>query len=214
MGWLRKMGHHDIEERLDRMVENGLRLRLTSHPLTGLSYLEADYVSDPNLYPKPEISWTPRHYYLPAAPSVLSRFTQTLEGAFKTLGDIDFREIFEQTRKLLTSLNDVVANADVEGLAGETKNLIAELRRTNQRVQDLLASGGSEEPSAALPEVLSKMHATLTALEAIVADRKGDIEVIAADLREAALNFRRLSEELSVHPGKLLQKPPKPETFE
>ena len=56
---------------IERMIAKGLRFRLASQGITGVAYLEADYL-DPERFPPMEIKWQPKTYYVPSVPSTIS----------------------------------------------------------------------------------------------------------------------------------------------
>jgi ABC-type transporter Mla subunit MlaD len=104
-------------ERLRRLIDDGLRLRLTTAGLTGTSYIEADFVS-PGTHPPMEIVWTPEHLYVPSAPSTLATIASAAERIAMKLEDA-------QIDKVIRDLNDLIL-----GLTG-----------TNTRIQRTLDSG-------------------------------------------------------------------------
>ena len=70
---------------VERLVERGFRLRLTANPLTGIAFLEADFL-DPNEYPPLPISWEPTYAYIPTERSIISELVSGVEKTMKRLG--------------------------------------------------------------------------------------------------------------------------------
>ena len=66
-------------------VALGLRTRLASQGITGLSYLELDFV-DPARYPAQEVPWQPKATYIPSMPST---FTQVQDAAQQVLAKLN-----------------------------------------------------------------------------------------------------------------------------
>ena len=66
-------------------VELGLRARLASQGITGLSYLELDFVN-PAQYPALVVPWTPKGQYIPSMPSA---FTQVRDAAQEFLAKLN-----------------------------------------------------------------------------------------------------------------------------
>ncbi len=56
------------EERLLAFIDRGLRLRLSTNPLTGASFLQSDFL-DPQRFPPMEIDWGPTAPRCASAPS-------------------------------------------------------------------------------------------------------------------------------------------------
>ncbi len=120
----------DPEEILDRLIEKGLRIRLTTQALTGIAYLEVDYF-DPQEYLPLEIEWEPKYKYIPSAASALGSFTNSLEQTFKQIASVDFVEIVKNFNDLLVSINSTLEDARIV-------TLVEELRDTNIDLKDVI----------------------------------------------------------------------------
>ena len=62
---------------LNNGIEKGLRVRIEPQGVTGLNYLDIDYLSPerfPPLWPK----WKPRYYYIPSAPGEITSFLDSI----------------------------------------------------------------------------------------------------------------------------------------
>ena len=155
---------------LTEFEKQGLRVRLKSHALTGVAYLEADYM-DPGQNPPMSISWTPRHRYLSSAPSIISTFTATAEDAFRKLGRIDIEKLVKVTEKLIVTLESAVVDARVGEVSTELQTLLATV---NTAVKD-----------ARVDEVSSNLKKLIAALEIAVKEahigeiRKGVTDLLA-----------------------------------
>src|ERR1043166_1762718 len=69
---LGEFGKVDPVGTLQKLINEGLRVRMASAGLTGSAYLELDNL-DPNTHPAAEILWTPENPYLPSVPSTGTR---------------------------------------------------------------------------------------------------------------------------------------------
>ena len=58
-------------ENVETAIRQGLRVRLASQGITGVSYLELDFV-DPQRFPVMPVPWKPAYAYIPAMPSNLA----------------------------------------------------------------------------------------------------------------------------------------------
>src|SRR6266852_7993049 len=77
-----------IQQLLDTEAAHGLRARVQGQGVLGASILALEYV-DPKLYPVEPIPWTPRHYYIPSAPSQLNRLISSMEKSLRRVEDVD-----------------------------------------------------------------------------------------------------------------------------
>lgn len=130
----------DQERNLQRMIDRGLRLRLTSAGLTGTSFIEADYRS-PETSPPMEITWTPRNSYVPSTQSAFAALATAAERVFSRLEDIEIEKLMTNLDTLIVSLTDQVNNLNTEQVQREAVGLVSELRGTNMRLQQMLAGG-------------------------------------------------------------------------
>jgi phospholipid/cholesterol/gamma-HCH transport system substrate-binding protein/paraquat-inducible protein B len=114
------------------MITQGLRLRLNSEILTGIAYLEADYL-DPNRFPVLEIAWEPKHLYIPSAPSVLSTLEDSLDRIFSRLEKIDTEKIGLALQDILVSLDRALRDANLP-------EVMKQLNETLYRINRLIAT--------------------------------------------------------------------------
>lgn len=198
-----------VKREFGHLVENGLRIRLTSQALTGVAYLEADYL-DPNRYPVLDIGWEPKHIYVPSAPSILSTFTQSAEEAFVRLGSLDFEGMVEKTSILLTTVNTAVEEAKIGQLSEEARRMFTEFRETNKKLQALLTTSQPGPASSAnLPDMIERLDVSLARIDEFLRTQGNGIEDIIYNVREISVNIRELSEDIKKHPSKVLfGKPP------
>jgi ABC-type transporter Mla subunit MlaD len=98
-------------------TKNGLRMRNAQQGLTGVKYLEADFV-DPEKFKAQQLSFKPPSNYIPSAKSVFSNIEETA------------MEIVGSVKRILASIE----KADVQKLA---ENLNALISTANGMVQDI-----------------------------------------------------------------------------
>jgi hypothetical protein len=91
-------------------VEKGLRLRLAPQGITGVSYLEMDYVDPPP--PVLPISWTPINVYIPSAPSTVTAFVNAAQEILNRLQSLDVDGTVANLNRLLTTANERIASID------------------------------------------------------------------------------------------------------
>ncbi|MHC5082423.1 MAG: MlaD family protein, partial [Planctomycetota bacterium] len=77
-----------VSASIRKQVNNGLRFKISYQGITGLAYLEADYV-DPLRNPPLAVPWVPKNHYIPSSPSLMQNFTEALDKTFQRLGAMD-----------------------------------------------------------------------------------------------------------------------------
>lgn len=207
-------------------VARGLRFRLNSQGITGLSYLELDYV-DPDRFPTLPVTWTPEHAYIPSAPGTLTKLLTSAEQVFRKLETVDLAQVLTNLNRLLTTAEREIADARVASLSDQATNLLSELRASNRALQAILADPKLKEiPSHAadairaakeriegldLEGVVRRAERMLSTAEGFLAGKEPDLAATLANLKALSENLRVLSEAARNHPsGLLLGLPPKP----
>lgn len=201
---------NDVGERLENLVKSGLRIRITSNPLTGLSSLEADYPTGPG---DPLVfDWEPKYHYVPSDMSVLNKFGQSAQAAFESMEKIDLVGLTNKLDALLVSIEKAVEDARIKELSLSAGKLITELTETAEKISKTLSTE-TGEPKVNIQDVLVQTNDLLKKLEDLTDTQRPDIEKIIDDLRESSENIKELSAELKDNPNKLLSRPAKTETI-
>ncbi|AOS43613.1 Paraquat-inducible protein B [Lacunisphaera limnophila] len=150
---LKIAGEADIQQ----MVDDGLRAQLGVLGLaTGLLFVELDF-EDPALYPPPKLRAPARYVVIPAMPSAISEYQESLSEILADLKKVDFAGISREAKTLLTTANQKVGEADVKGLADK-------VGRAADSVTAFVESPAAQQAFAQLNETLA---ATKAAIERI-----------------------------------------------
>lgn len=182
----------DTDAVLRRLIQDGLRVRLASRGLTGQAHLEVDYV-DTAANPPLAISWEPQAYYIPSAPSVMTRLTQSAERVFAQFEEADIAEIAANLDRFLVVSTQTVQEARVALLSESVIGLVGDLSETNGRLQELLAG-------PALGGVVSELSAAASGARGVVDHAESELAAVLADLRATSQSLRG-SVESGLAPG-------------
>ncbi len=113
---------------VDEAVRAGLRMRIASTGVTGVSYLEADFVN-PERFPPTEVPWTPAFPYIPSIPSTINQVTTAAEQLMTRLSGVDFDALFSSATQLLEDLRTQVSGqGDLGIVLREAATTMAALR--------------------------------------------------------------------------------------
>lgn len=136
-------------ETVNMEVERGLRVRLAPQGITGINYLEVDYV-DPKSNPELPISWEPDHIYIPSTHSTFTQFFSALGDVVEKLSHIDFDAVVTRLNRLLETTNERVAAIDTAKISDQTTRVLGKVER---KVEQLDVERISKEGSALLAEL-------------------------------------------------------------
>lgn len=123
----------NLTRTLEREVENGLRVRLAAQGITGLSYLDLDYVG-PTAASPVDVTWTPDVVYLPSAPSMMSQVTTTAHEVFGSIKGSDIERTMSNLNNFLVSLTTILEDLNLSSIQEETVGLVRDVRATNAQI--------------------------------------------------------------------------------
>ncbi len=196
---------------VEKMIERGLRVRLASQGITGVAYLEVDYL-DPEKYPPLEITWEPKTYYIPSVPSTITQFTESMEKILEKIEQINIEGITSGVEETLKDMTKTIKDLKVKEITELIEVLLTEVRETNKKVGPLIsnASETMDSVSEELPEILGQLKRTLRRFNNIVSGEEENIEVSTENLRLITGNLRELTENARRYPSQLMFGEPPP----
>ena len=211
-------------------VQRGLRVREVPQGVTGLSFLELDY-TDPKRNPPLAFEWEPQNLYVPSARSTVGRIVSGAEELMRRLGSVDVEGFVTNVNLLAETLTQKVDELDLGGISNEAHGLVADLRKTNQRLQKILASNAWDEAprdiatasrdmstaardaaaaaarvrkiaeSEQFQKTVDQLQRTMARLEKMLASRENDVAVTLNNMRVISENLRDLSENAKRYPS-------------
>lgn len=220
-------------------VQVGLRARLNTQLLTGLSYIELDFV-DPKKYPVPTVPWKPEAEFVPSVPSTFAQVQNAGQQLLAKLDQVDVAELVTSLTTLsnklnqeldsgdlhqtLTSATGLFTSADTAVKAADIPALTANLRQTSDKLAALAASpelkallthGASATDQ--LSKLTGRMATLITSLEdtvrqvgASTAELHAGLAPLIRNMQVASENLRELTSSLRQYPGQVLSGPPPP----
>ncbi|MCC7374926.1 MAG: MCE family protein [Verrucomicrobiales bacterium] len=222
----RAHGREEFVRYLQEEVVRGLRFRLVAQGITGLSFMELDYV-DPTRNPMLPTNWTPENPYIPSAPGALTKLLTSAEQVFRKIEDIDLRQTFTRLNEVLSTVQEKASEAQIRPVFEQATNLLVELRDSNQALQGILKDpkltnlpatllGTVEDLRAKvdrlnLDRTLDQLNRTLGSVDGFLAGKEADLATTLANLKALSENLRAVSELVKAYPSSLiLGAPPKP----
>lgn len=174
---------HEIGENLDReanliiMVEHGLRARLAMQSfVTGLLAVELDF--HPNAPPK-FVGGDMRFAEIPTIPSTLDELARTLQ-------DIPFKELVEDLRRTVNTVDAFLDSDELRGTIGhisETARAAGSLvRNLDEQVNPVAAQ--LQETLAQAQKTLKTADEKIALVEAAFGDTLRDVRALAQSLDE------------------------------
>ncbi|MHC4266168.1 MAG: MlaD family protein, partial [Planctomycetota bacterium] len=181
----KKRTPYENQERIKSMIQQGMRLRLSTNILTGQAFLEGTYL-DPERFPILEIAWEPKTTYVPSAPGAFSTMKDSVDRILAKLEEIDIQGIVKNLDELLISIRTAVDDANVPGLTNEIEGFFADAR-------ELLSSPDVDTRRANVAQILSNLESTLDRIDTKLATEGPQIDKILRNLREITDDIKELT---------------------
>ena len=221
-------------------VAAGLRTRIASAGLTGLAYIELDFVKASYYGPPPVYDWVPHH---PVIPSIPSTFTQVQDAGTNLLAKLNAFDLaglqnrlfalldemhatlqggpahraMANAATLLADLDTAVKQADLPGVARSLRQAasgVDALARGPQTKESLAAAQDAMRKlgaaSARLPALVASLENLVAHLDRSQADLAASLAPVLRDAQAAAANLRDLSDTLARYPAGALLAGPPP----
>ena len=224
---------------VEKAVEYGLRARLASTGITGVGYLELDFV-DAERFPPEERPWQPAYPEIPAIASTIAQVTSVAEQLAQRISNLPIEAILTDMSGLLTDLRRQVNDGDVAQASRAARETLETLQRTvtelnlpalstelRGTVADARALINGREVRGTvqnanraleqiqqgmqrLPAAVAQVESAARAINNLVGDVNVDLTPTLRDLRATSGNLRDTTEMLRRSPGAAVLAPPPP----
>lgn len=207
----------------ERASQLGLRARVASEGITGLSYIELDFV-DPTQFPAGTVPWTPRDALLPSMPSTITQVQDAGQALLAKLQAIDLKRLTDDfhlvasdldrlsgtAQAVLGNLDGQIGKADLPGLTADLKATSAAMRALVQGrpAQEMLAA--SRDAAQRLPKLIDQLQRTAARTDDGLADLQQRLAPLLRDAAAIAANLRQTSEAVRADPAAVLFGAPPP----
>ena len=178
----------DEGEGLEELIRQGLRVRLNFQGVTGTAFIEADYL-EAERYPRLDFDWQPDYPYIPSAPSIMTRLTDSLDQIMQSLEQINIAGLTSSLQQSLDTISQIAEDANVAGIGREAEQLLQEMRVTNREIEGLVREIEVEP-------LISETSATLR-------DTRRLIEEIRPPLREFLQKATRTTAKIDRMAGRI-----------
>lgn len=128
---------------LKRLVDHGLRAKLSSSGVTGLSFLELDYFAaaeNGDSVSPDDLPWTPNNVYIPSSSSTMAVLKKAMDDVVVKVSSIDIKSLGDELLATLYLFQNKLDKIDVEEVSGEATALLKELRETNRSLRAIIDS--------------------------------------------------------------------------
>ena len=198
-----------IKRILHQWIIRGLRLKLSYQGITGMAYIDADYVPEPGEEKLRIPPWETKYFYIPSAKSTLTAFTETVDSILQTINKVDFATLSESLTVTSESISKAIRDAKVAETRETLTSLITDLQETNRLIVNIMDETKAEDSKANIPRTIAQFDKTLKQMDEFILRQRSDVEEIVANMKRASANLRELTESAKRYPrGILFGAPP------
>jgi hypothetical protein len=200
----------NLQPQIDQAVQRGLRVQIEPQGITGMNYLEINYVEKSRFAPI-QLIWKPRYYYLPYAPGELTSMLDSINKMMRDVENLNIQGIGEKTIALLDNVNKAVTDANFPKLSTDAQKLVTDVSQAVEDAKVKELSADARELLAQVEKSNDQVRAILGNVEPASRLNADDIAATLANLRIISENLRAVSADLSRDPSRLIwSKPPPP----
>lgn len=196
---------------IEKNVQQGLRARIEPQGITGINYMELDYVNDPSQFPSLAVNWKPHYYYIPSAPGQLTNMLDSINNIMRQVEQLNISGMSKSIMELLENLNKAVTGAEIAKISADLQTLLTEFRDALKAANVGELSDDARRMIEGLEKSNTELQAVLKNLEPATRISGPQIRALVENLATASANFVQFSNEIKRRPSLLLWgSPPKP----
>jgi len=188
-------------DQIGEFVKNNLRARVKSMGITGVNYIEFDFVANASATSPLPYSWKPEYSVIPSLPNQADEIISGIQKLIGALNDMNIDGTQKKLDALLGNLNVLMAGDGKgnEGVIESVNQLNVIMTRINKATE-------KEEVSLLMRELV----AATTSLRQTITSVQGDTVLTIENIKQASENLNEFSRIASQSPSSLIwSDPPK-----
>ena len=183
------------EDQIGEFVKNNLRARVKSMGITGVNYVEFDFVSNAADSPRLPYSWKPEYPVIPSLPNQADEIISGIQKLIGALNEMNIDGTQKKVDALITNLNVMMAG-DGKGNEG----VIESVKQLNVIMARIAKVTDKDELSILMRELVG----TMVALRQTVTSIQGDTSATIENLKQTSENLNEFSRIASQSPSSLI----------
>ena len=194
-------GDEVTEDQLAHFVKDNLRARVKSMGITGVNYIEFDFVASAADTPPLQYSWEPDYPVIPSMPNQTDEIISGIEKFIASANEMNIDRTQKRLDEVLGSLNTMMAG-DGKGNEG--------IIRSVKELNTLLTRMAQVTDKNELNILMRELMGALVSLRQTVTSAQGDTTATLENIKQASENLNELSRIASQSPASLIWGEPPP----
>jgi len=188
-------GDEVTEDQLAHFVKDNLRARVKSMGITGVNYIEFDFVPSATDVPPLTYSWEPEYPVIPSMPNQTDEIISGIEKFIASANEMNIDRTQKRLDEVLGSLNMMMAG-DGKGNEG--------IIRSVKDLNILLARIAQVTDKNELNILMRELMGAVVSLRQTVTSAQGDTSATLENIKQASENLNELSRIASQSPASLI----------
>jgi phospholipid/cholesterol/gamma-HCH transport system substrate-binding protein/paraquat-inducible protein B len=188
-------------DQIDEFVKNNLRARGKSMGITGVNYIEFDFVANASATPPLPYSWKPEYSVIPSLPNQADEIIAGIQKLIAHMNEVNIDGTQKKFDALLSNLNVLMAG-DGKGNEG----VIRSVKDLNVILERIAKATDKDELSVLMRELV----AATTSLRQTITSVQGDTALTMENIKQASENLNEFSRIASQSPSSLIWSEPPP----
>ena len=189
------------EDQISEFVKNNLRARVKSMGITGVNYVEFDFVANAAATPPLPFAWKPAYPVIPSLPNQADEIISGIQKLIGALNDMNIDGTQKKLDALLGNLNVLMA-----GNGKDNQGVIESVNQLNVIMARINKATDKEE----LGILMRELVAATTSLRQTITSVQSDTVLTIENIKQASENLNEFSRIASQSPSSLIwSDPPK-----
>lgn len=189
------------EGQIKEFVQNNLRARVKSMGITGVNYIEFDFVGNAKDFPQLPYEWKADYPVIPSLPNQADEIISGIQKLIGALNEMNVEGVQKKLDKLLDNLNVM--------MAGDGKNNEGIIRSV-QELNVILARISKVTDKDELTVLMRELVGATTALRQTITSVQGDTALTMENIKQVSENLNEFSRVVSQSPSSILWSEPPP----
>lgn len=194
-------GDEVTEDQLNHFIKDNLRARVKSMGITGVNYIELDFVSSATEYPTLPYNWEPEYPVLPSMPNQTDEIISGIQKFIDSANQMNIESTQKKVDEVLVSLNTMMIG-DGKGNEGFIRSV--------KELNVLMARIAKVTDKDELTILMRELVGAVTSLRQTITSAQGDTASTLENLKQTSENLNELSRIASQSPASLLWAEPPP----
>jgi len=183
------------EDQIKEFVQNNLRARVKSMGITGVNYVEFDFVSKASSIPQLPYTWKSDYPVIPSLPNQVDEIMSGIQKLIGAINEMNIDGAQKKIDKLLDNLNVMIAG-DGKGNEGVIKSV--------QELNIILARIAKVTDKEELSVLMRELVAATTSLRQTITSVQGDTVLTMDNIKQTSENLNEFSRIVSQSPSSLI----------